>query len=113
MALLLAKTAAAGISPAAPAVEEPDTGVIYLWPECVAAWEAFLDLGDQWRDGVLPRADVVAHLREQFPDDEERREVYECVCACARVVRRVHAEHEAGRRRREADARRREANAPR
>lgn len=101
MAILLAKTKAAGITSAVP-TGAPDDGPIYLWPECVPAWEAFLDLGDQWRDGVLPRADVLAHLREVFPDDAERREVYQCVCACTRAVRSIHREHEAERRKREA-----------
>ena len=102
---LLAKTAAAGIKPT-DASAAPDDGPAYLWPECVPAWDAFQDLTDQWRDGVLPRADVLAHLRELFTDDAERRDVYECVCACARAVRRVQHEAAEARRKRDAQQRR-------
>ena len=99
MAQLLAKAAAAGIAAASDA-DDDDGDDAYLWPECVPAWEAFIELGDQWRDGVLPRSEILAHLREVLPAAAERAEVYACVCACARAVRRVHDGHQAAERNR-------------
>lgn len=87
MAQVLARVAEAGIGD-----YEADEPTAYLWPECVPAWNAFGELIGQWADGRLPYADVLAHLREMYPDDAERRDVYEGVRACEHAVREVYAE---------------------
>jgi hypothetical protein len=88
LARLAAKAAAVGATPTG-AQQHDDDGPAYLWPECVPAWTAFLDLQDQWTEAVLPRSEIVAHLQEVIPDPAQRRQVYEDVCACARSARQV------------------------
>jgi hypothetical protein len=68
----------------APPSEEPP---VYLWPDNVAAWEAFIDLQTQWRVGFngrtgLDYAAVLAHLRAVVADDAERADIYAGVRAC-------------------------------
>lgn len=94
MASLLGKLGDAGVRPDGSALDE---GPAYLWPECVEAWNVFLDLGSQWRDGGLGYADVLAHLRELYSDDEKRRDIYSCVRACERAVVAEKAKHRAMR----------------
>lgn len=100
MARLLAVTSALGIQPEGPAA---DDGPVYLWPECVGIWTAFLEARTQWRDGMvgLYWADVLADLRERYPDDAERRDVWACIKACERVVADLFGEHRAQQRARE------------
>jgi hypothetical protein len=86
--MLAAKAAAVGAIPGkAPASD--DDGPAYLWPECVPAWLAFIDLQDQWTEAALPRTEILAHLQAVIEDPHQRRDVYECVCACARAARQV------------------------
>ncbi|HYC00345.1 MAG TPA: hypothetical protein VEC57_14505 [Candidatus Limnocylindrales bacterium] len=87
MALLISRAAAAS-GANVETVEQPDWPV-YLWPECVPAWRAFLDLQDQWGDHGMARSEILAHLRETVHDADERRDVYDGVVACARAARAV------------------------
>lgn len=93
MALLIARAAeASGVN--VETVEQPHWPA-YLWPECVPAWRAFMDLQDQWKDNVLPRSEILAHLHAVVADADERRAVYDGVCACAKGARDVILAHRA------------------
>jgi hypothetical protein len=83
--------------------KQHDDGPAYLWPECVPAWNAFLALQDQWTGDslLLPRTEVLAHVRMVIDDPAEQRAVYEDVCACARAARQVVLADRAERARRQ------------
>lgn len=73
---------------APPEVAEPDGDVVYLWPECVDAWNHWQQLQTQWRAGPagatgLDYAGVRAYLDELgIEPGPERRELFECLRAC-------------------------------
>lgn len=79
--------------------------VHYLWPDNVAAWQAWISVQTQWRVGGmggatgLDYAGVRAWLDESGAGADERRDWWQAICACEREVLDVWA---AARRRREA-----------
>lgn len=60
---------------------------IYLWPDCLQAWELFWQLSGQWHVGMggktgLCLADVRVHLDEMgFEPGPERKELWELLLA--------------------------------
>lgn len=73
---------------------------MFLWPDCVEAFEAWTGVQTQWRkDGMggatgLDYPGVCAHLTERGfkAGSTRRREVYECIQAAERAVLDVWAE---------------------
>lgn len=70
--------------------------MLYLWPDNVPAWEAWLGVQTQWRVGMagatgLDYAGVRAYLDEIGLDGDERSDVFAGIQACEREVLRVWA----------------------
>lgn len=83
-----------------------DDGPVYLWPESVASWNAFLELQTQWRTGMggptgLDYTAVLAHLAESVPRKADRRSVYSGVRACERATLAEWARQRAEQRKRD------------
>lgn len=73
---------------------------MFLWPDNVAAWDAWLAVQTQWRQGMagatgLCYAGVQACLDELGLQGDERRHVWQCVCAAEREVLQASAERRA------------------
>ena len=85
------------------AAEAPQGEEVFLWPDCVEAFEAWLGVQTQWRkDGMggatgLDYPGVCACLSERGfkPGSQRRSETFECIQAAERATLEVWAEQRA------------------
>lgn len=67
---------------------DPESDIVYLWPECIDAWGHWQKLQTQWRAGMawatgLDYTAVRAYLDEQgIEPGPDRRELFACLQAC-------------------------------
>lgn len=101
-----------GLLTAPPAgAQVEDEGTVYLWPENVAAWQAFHQVQTQWRTGMagatgLDYAGVRAHLEAVGTGQRALRALWPGLQACEAAVLLVWGEERERERRKREDARR-------
>jgi len=91
--------------------EDVDTGAVYIWPENVAAWQAFQSVQSQWRVGMsgatgLDYAGVRTCLELLGTSPRQLRAIWPGLQACEQAVLRVWGEERERQRKKAEDARR-------
>lgn len=71
---------------------------VYIWPECLPAWDHWNNLQTQWRPEAsgLDYAGVASYFDEQgMRHGKERRSLFSCIRACERAAIDAWAERRA------------------